>query len=113
MAIILWSKSMSSRGLWFQPDRSLALTSILTLHQLNGAVHALHCVRVWAGRAMDQIVQTVIESAGSEVGPFTYLKLSDYMSLMASVGKTNDELVVLGKAYLAQFQNPDRRYSGC
>jgi hypothetical protein len=52
---------------------------------------------------MDQIVQTVIKSTGSAVSPFTYVKLSDYIILMESVGKTNDELVALGKAYLAQF----------
>jgi hypothetical protein len=39
--------------------------------------------------------------------------MSNYISLLASTGKTDEQLLQLGKAYLKEIQNPDPRYSGC
>jgi hypothetical protein len=40
-------------------------------------------------------------------------KVRNYIDLLASTGKTEEQLVTLGKAYLHEILNPDPRYSGC
>ena len=39
-------------------------------------------------------------------------KVRNYISLLASTGKTNRQLERFGKAYLKQILEPDPRYSG-
>ena len=59
------------------------------------------------------IVETILQSFDGEARIFAYEKVSNYIGLLASTGKTEDQLLVLGKAYLNEILNPDPRYSGC
>jgi len=36
-----------------------------------------------------------------------------YLKLLASTGKTEEQLLQLGSAYLKETLSPDPRYSGC
>ena len=40
-------------------------------------------------------------------------KLLKYLKLLASTGKTEEQLLQLGSAYLKETLSPDPRYSGC
>ena len=40
-------------------------------------------------------------------------KLLKYLKLLASTGKTEEQLLQLGSAYLNETLKPDPRYSGC
>jgi hypothetical protein len=59
------------------------------------------------------IVEAVLQSFDSEARKIAYGKVSNYIGLLASTGKTEEQLVVLGKAYLNEILNPDPRYTGC
>ena len=62
---------------------------------------------------MTDIIKAVIQSYGREVSEITYDKVSNYIGLLASVGKTDEQILALGKAYLEEIFQPDPRYSGC
>ena len=59
------------------------------------------------------IVEAVLQSSDSEARKDFYGKVSNYIGLLASTGKTEEQLLVLGKAYLDEILNPDPRYTGC
>jgi hypothetical protein len=62
---------------------------------------------------MNQILERVLSAADPSTGHDVREKVSNYISLLASTGKTNRQLERLGKAYLRELTNPDPRYSGC
>jgi len=61
----------------------------------------------------DDIVNRVVNSSGRVVSMPTHDKLSKYLKLMASTGKSEEQLIRLGSAYLKEALHPDPRYSGC
>ena len=61
----------------------------------------------------DDIVDRVVSSSGCVVSMPTHDRLLKYLRLMASTGKSEEQLVRLGSAYLKEALDPDRRYSGC
>jgi hypothetical protein len=65
------------------------------------------------GVALDSIVDSVVNSYGSEVSGLTQERLSNYIRLLASTGKTDEQLLAFGAAYLREILEPDLRYSGC
>jgi trehalose-6-phosphate synthase len=68
-------------------------------------LHCPYCI------AMNQIVERVL--AGQLVGFKTREKVSNYIAILASTGKTERQLEHFGKAYLKEMLTPDTRYSGC
>jgi hypothetical protein len=62
---------------------------------------------------MDNIVDKVIHSYDQKVPPGLRKKVSNYFSLLKSAGKTDEELITLGRAYLKEHLEPDTRFSGC
>jgi hypothetical protein len=54
-----------------------------------------------------------VSSSGRAVSMPTQDKLSKYMKLLASTGKSEEQLFRLGSAYLKESLDPDPRYSGC
>jgi hypothetical protein len=62
---------------------------------------------------MNDIVDRVLSSSDLPVGFEAREKVSNYIGLLASTGKTERQLVRYGKAYLREILKPDRRYSGC
>ena len=61
---------------------------------------------------MNDVVERVLSSAGQSVGLETREKVRNYISLLASTGKTRRQLERFGKAYLKLILEPDQRYSG-
>jgi hypothetical protein len=61
----------------------------------------------------DDIVDRVVSSSGFVVGVPTHDRLLKYLRLMASTGKSEEQLIRLGSAYLRETLYPDPRYSGC
>ena len=61
----------------------------------------------------DDIVDRVVSSSGCVVSMPTHDRLLKYLRLMASTGKSEEQLVRLGSAYLKETLHPDPRYSGC
>ena len=59
------------------------------------------------------IVERVVRSSGYTVSMPTQDKLLKYLKLLASTGKSEEQLFKLGSAYLQETLDPDRRYSGC
>lgn len=59
------------------------------------------------------IVEAILKSSDGEARKAFYGKVSNYIGLLASTGKTEEQLLVLGKAYLDEILNPDPRYTGC
>ncbi len=59
------------------------------------------------------IVDRVVRSSGCVVTMPTHDKLLKYIQLLASTGKSEEQLFQLGSAYLKEALNPDPRYSGC
>jgi hypothetical protein len=62
---------------------------------------------------MSDIVERILRSQEGSVSGNIRGKMRNYISLLASTGKTDEQLLQLGKAYLKEIQNPDPRYSGC
>ena len=62
---------------------------------------------------MDNIVNSVVRSYDGEVNGLSQERLLNYIRLLASTGKTDEQLVVFGTAYLREILEPDPRYSGC
>jgi hypothetical protein len=86
--------------------------AILTCEARNAALRSLGCV-VFCGVAMNDIVDRVLNSYGRNVSEPTQTKLFNYIALLASAGKTSQELFLFGEAYLREISEPDPRYSGC
>jgi hypothetical protein len=61
---------------------------------------------------MNDVVERVLISVGQSVGSETREKVRNYISLLASTGKTRRQLECFGKAYLKHILEPDQRYSG-
>ena len=59
------------------------------------------------------IVEAILLSFDDEARKVAYGKVSNYIGLLASTGKTEEQLLALGKAYLNEILNPDPRYTGC
>ena len=62
---------------------------------------------------MNVILNEIYRSFGCDVCEIDRQKVRNYIRLLASTGKTDEQLIVLGKAYLDETLKPDRRYSGC
>lgn len=62
---------------------------------------------------MHKIVESVVSSYNGEVSGMTQEKLLNYIRLLASTGKTDEQLLAFGTAYLREILEPDSRYSGC
>ena len=62
---------------------------------------------------MDNIVNSVVRSYDGEVNGLSQERLLNYIRLLASTGKSDEQLVVFGTAYLREILEPDPRYSGC
>jgi hypothetical protein len=62
---------------------------------------------------MSNIVDDVVRSYDRDLGDAVVRKVRNYISLLASTGKSEQELFALGQAYLDEALKPDRRYSGC
>jgi hypothetical protein len=63
-------------------------------------------------QAMNDIVERVLNTASFPVGAEAREKVTNYIGLLASTGKTGRQLERLGKAYLREILKPDPRYSG-
>lgn len=63
--------------------------------------------------ALKNIVDSVVSSFGYEVSAPTREKLLNYVRLLASTGKTEEQLLTFGTAYLKEILEPDPRYTGC
>jgi hypothetical protein len=61
----------------------------------------------------DDIVDRIVSSSGCVVSMPTHDRLLKYLRLMASTGKSEEQLVKLGSAFLKETLDPDPRYSGC
>jgi hypothetical protein len=61
----------------------------------------------------DDIVDRVVISSGRVVSLPAHDRLLKYLRLMASTGKSDEQLYILGSAYLQETLDPDPRYSGC
>lgn len=62
---------------------------------------------------MENIADTILQSLDCDLNEMTHRRVRNYVKLLASTGKTEEQLVVLGRAYLDEILNPDARYSGC
>jgi len=62
--------------------------------------------------AIDDIVEEALRSQNERRGGVRP-RLKNYLSMLASTGKTEGELKACAKAYLKEFRKPDSRYSGC
>jgi hypothetical protein len=62
---------------------------------------------------LDNIVDSVVSSYSGEVSGLTQEKLLNYIRLLASTGKTDEQLLLFGTAYLQEALEPDPRYTGC
>ena len=61
---------------------------------------------------MDDIIDSVVTSYGRQVSGLTQEKLLNYIRLLASTGKTDEQLLTFGTAYLQEILEPDPRYTG-
>lgn len=61
-------------------------------------------------RDVDDVVRSL---EGAVVEEAVLRKVRNYIELMASTGQSNEQLVVLGQAYLKEILHHDPRYSGC
>ena len=74
----------------------------------------LHCFQCGRKRVcgVDNIVNSVVSSYGGEVSGLSQERLLNYIRLLASTGKTEDQLFTFGTAYLMELLEPDPRYTG-
>ena len=61
---------------------------------------------------MNDIVEKVLNAYGKDASD-SREKVRNYLSLLASTGKTEEQLLAFGTAYLREILEPDSRYSGC
>jgi hypothetical protein len=67
----------------------------------------------FCGAGLKNIVDSGVSRYGAEVSELTQSKLLNYIQLLASTGKTDEQLLTFGAAYLKEALQPDPRYSGC
>ena len=67
----------------------------------------------FCGVALKNIIVCVVSLHGAEISELTQNKLLNYIQLLASTGKTDEQLLSFGAAYLKEILEPDPRYSGC
>jgi hypothetical protein len=86
---------------------------------IPGALDAAHkecCIAVLGacvlGAHMNDIVEKVLISYGTDVNGARE-KLRNYLDLLASAGKTDEQLLAFGIAYVQEILEPNPRYSGC
>jgi hypothetical protein len=65
------------------------------------------------GIGVNDIVDNVLTSCGHSVSEPTRDKLLNYVKLLASTGKNEEQLLPFASAYLREILEPDPRYSGC
>jgi hypothetical protein len=58
-------------------------------------------------------VETILMAEEKDVSRTARKKLANYLSLLVSTGKTDEQLLIFGTAYLNEIREPDSRYSGC
>ena len=63
-------------------------------------------------RKVNRIVEEVLSSQHEDVR-LLRPRLTNYVRLLASIGKNEGQLLTLAKAYLIEKREPDSRYSGC
>ena len=61
---------------------------------------------------MNEIVEKILIGYAGDVNDARAM-VKRYLSLLASAGKTEEQLLVIGTAYLKEMLEPDSRYSGC
>ena len=61
---------------------------------------------------MNELVERILGSFAADVSGLRQ-KVRNYLGMLASTGKTDDQLFALGTAYLKELLEPDTRYSGC
>jgi len=61
---------------------------------------------------MNDILEKVLSSSGEDVDGARE-NVRHYLELLASTGKTEQQLLAFGMAYLKEILEPDPRYSGC
>jgi hypothetical protein len=77
-------------------------------------LHCVYCGCILFGMAYKKdILEVILQSLEGDAGEIVAGKVRYYIELLASTGKTEEQLVALGKAYLHEILNPDPRYSGC
>ena len=62
---------------------------------------------------MNDVIERVLSSADPSLGFEAREKVRNYISLLASTGKTSRQLEQFGRAYLQEILKPDPRYTGC
>lgn len=67
----------------------------------------------WFGLGVSDIVDSVLNAYGRSLSKPIQDKLLNYVMLLASTGKSKEQLLTLGSAYLNELLEPDPRYSGC
>jgi len=60
---------------------------------------------------MNDVVERVLSSCSQDVSSARE-RVRNYLTLLASTGKTEEELIAFGTAYLSEILDPDPRYSG-
>ena len=60
---------------------------------------------------MNDVVERILSSYGRDVSSARE-RVRNYLALLASAGKTEEELIAFGTAYLSEILDPDPRYSG-
>jgi hypothetical protein len=58
-------------------------------------------------------VETILIAEEKDVSRIVRKKLANYLNLLVSTGKTDEQLLIFGTAYLNEIREPDSRYSGC
>ena len=61
---------------------------------------------------VDDVVRFLLKTHNTAAGNERE-KLTNYLGLLVSSGKSDKELLDFGTAYLREFREPDSRYSGC
>ena len=90
------------------------LIAPLTGGSRDAALPLLRCkLGIFGDALKDDIVNQVVSSSGFVVSMPTHDKLLKYLKLLASTGKSEEQLFRLGSAYLKETLDPDPRYSGC
>jgi hypothetical protein len=61
---------------------------------------------------MDDIIEKIMDTYG-ENARGTRERVRNYIGLLASTGRSDEQLLAFGIAYLREILEPDPRYSGC
>jgi hypothetical protein len=61
---------------------------------------------------MNDIIDHVLLASEGAVSEAARQKVADYLTLLASTGKTKPQLIHYGAVYVKEMLKPDSRYSG-